>query len=114
MEDTGAEPLRVNELTGAEGGVWRIITRDSTHYIDLDLGTVTRVPGINAPQTINDRTRPLRTIDVLRVGSRGEWTMCTDGPDFDIDFFWANTSVVSRIEAISRDQLPGAGGDVAH
>lgn len=114
MADSGVEPIRVNELIGDEGGVWRVVTRDSTHYVDLERGTVTRVPGADAPPTVNDRARPLRTIDVMRVGDRGRWTMYTDGPDEDIDFFWAKTSLIAAIEAISRDELPGAGGVVAN
>lgn len=110
MADPEVEPTRVSELTGDEGGVWRVVTRDSTHYVDLERGTVTRVPGADAPPTVNDRARPLRTIDALRVGARGRWTMYTDGPDEVIDFFWADSSLVAAIEAISRDQLPGADG----
>ncbi|TFD04854.1 hypothetical protein E3T25_04905 [Cryobacterium sandaracinum] len=112
MADPESEPIRVNELRGDEGGAWRVVTRDSRHYFDLDLGTVTRVPGVNAPPTINDRARPLRSIDALRVGDRGRWTMYTDGWDEVIDYFWANTSIVAAIEAISRADLPGAGGVV--
>ena len=112
MADPESEPIRVNELRGDEGGAWRVVTRDSRHYFDLELGTVTRVRGAGAPPTINDRTRPLRSIDTLRVGARGRWTMYTDGWDEDVDFFWAQTSLVAAIEAISRDELPGAGGVV--
>ena len=112
MADPAVEPMHVTELRGDEGGAWRVTTRDSTHFFDLDLGTVTRVPGVNAPPTINDRTRPLRSIDTLRVGARGRWTMHTDGWNEDVDFFWAQTSLVAAIEAISRDELPGAGGGV--
>ena len=108
MTDSEVEPVRVIELSGDEGGAWRVITRDSSHYFDLDLGTVTRVPGAGAPPTINDLTRPLRTIDTLRVGARGRWTMFADGCDDDVDFFWASTSIVSSIEAIPRDELPGS------
>ena len=112
MADPAVEPIHVSELRGDEGGAWRVTTRDSTHFFDLDLGTVTRVPGVNAPPTINDRPRPLRSIDTLRVGDRGRWTMYTDGWDEQIDFFWANTSLVAAIDAISRGDLPGAGGVV--
>ena len=112
MAEPEVEPIRVSELLGDEGGAWRVITRDSRHYFDLDLGTVTRVPGTGAPPTINDQTRPLRSIDALRVGARGRWTMYTDGWDEAIDFFWASTSIVSAIEAISRDELPGPDGAV--
>ena len=113
MADPAVEPIHVSELRGDEGGAWRVTTRDSTHFFDLDLGTVTRVPGVNAPPTINDRPRPLRTIDTLKVGHRGRWTMLTDGWDDDIEFYWASTSTVAEIEAISRDELPGVGDAVS-
>jgi len=63
---------------------------------------------VNARPSINDRARPLRTIDALRVGERGRWTMLTDGWSDDVDFYWGNTSVIAAIEAISRGDLPGA------
>jgi hypothetical protein len=81
-------------------------------YFDLDFGTVTRVPGVNAPPTINDRTRPLRSIDTLTLGRRGRWTMVNDRPDDVIDFYWANTSLVISIERINHDDLPSASGAV--
>lgn len=112
MADPEDQPVHVSELTGDEGGAWRVVTRDSCHFFDLDLGIVTRVPGISAGSTINDRSRPLRTIDTLKVGQRGRWTMYTDGWEEDVDFFWASTSLVKAIEAISRAELPGAGGVV--
>jgi hypothetical protein len=108
---SGASPDydEVNELFGGEGGVWRVTTRDSSHYFDLDLGTVTRVPGINALPTVYDRTRPLRTIDTLQVGHRGRWTMRNDGWEDLNEFYWANTSVVITIQRIGRGGLPDAG-----
>ena len=89
MSTPDNEPVFVTELTGKEGGTWRVVTRDSNHYFDLDFGTVTRVRGANAGPTINDRTRPLRTIDGLRVGERGRWTMLTDG--------WSETSTTTGL-----------------
>jgi len=108
MTESGSESALVTVLTGDEGGVWRVVTRDSTHYFDLDRGTVTRVPGHHARPSINDQARPLRTIDTLEVGVRGRWTMRTTGWSEDIDFYWANTSEVRAIEAISRGDLPGS------
>ena len=34
----------VTELTGTEGGVWQVHTRDSTHIFDLDAWTDTPAP----------------------------------------------------------------------
>jgi hypothetical protein len=109
MTDASPEYDQVSELFGGEGGAWRVTTRDSSHYFDLDLGTVTRVPGANALPTVYDRTRPLRTIEALQVGHRGRWTMLNDGWEDVNDFYWANTSVVTTIQRIGRDELPGAG-----
>ncbi|KGJ76922.1 hypothetical protein GY21_08745 [Cryobacterium roopkundense] len=100
------------ELRGTEGGLWRVSTRYSFHYFDLERGTVTRVPGKNAGPSINDRPRPLRTIDTVIVGERGQWTMSTDGWSDDIDYFWANTSEVISIDAVEPHDFPGAGGVV--
>jgi hypothetical protein len=106
------EPSQVNELLGSEGGAWRVTTRDGEHYFDLDFGTVTRVPGINDLPTINDRTGPLCTIDTLRIGRRGRWTMLNERSDGVIDYYWAEASLVVSIERISHDDLPSAGGAV--
>jgi hypothetical protein len=38
----------VQELTGNEGGVWQVHTRDSIHVFDLDAWTIERKPGPNA------------------------------------------------------------------
>ncbi|GAB3123326.1 hypothetical protein [Glaciibacter psychrotolerans] len=89
----------VNALTGTEGGIWRIVTQGSTHVMDLDSGTVTRHPGPGRPSTVNDRPRPLRTIDACRVGARGHWTMLSD--DMLIDYYWQDTSVIRRIELLT-------------
>ena len=90
----------VTSLTGDEGGQWRVSTRDSTHYFDLDARTVTRVPGTNATPGINDVARPLRSIDTLTVGSGGRWTMHTDGWSDSIDYYWHESSLVAKIERV--------------
>jgi hypothetical protein len=91
-----ADELRLDAI-----GTWRVFTRDSSHLFDFVNGTVTREPGPNAPSTVNDRARPLRSIEACRLGERGRWTMHTDGWSDSVDFFWANTSVIHRIEKIS-------------
>ena len=93
-------PVTVEELTGAEPGQWRVVTRDSSHLVDLDERTVTRIPGPSAKPTINDRSRPLRLIRECRVGSRGRWLMEPDSPDSPVDYFWHVSSVIQRIELI--------------
>ncbi|TFD66079.1 hypothetical protein [Cryobacterium sp. Hh38] len=90
----------VTSLTGSEGGLWQVSTRDSTHYFDLDAHTVTRVPGTNATPGINDVARPLRSIDTLTVGRGGRWTMHTDGWSDSIDYYWHESSLVAKIERV--------------
>jgi len=98
----GPTPRRtVDGLIGTEGGKWNVVTRDSTHLIDLDNGVVTRVPGLDARPSINDQARRLRSFDLCRFGRRGHWTMFTDGWSDEIDFFWHDTSVIVRTELLS-------------
>jgi len=92
----------VTSLAANESGLWRVSTRDSNHYFDLDARTVTRVPGRNASPGINNVARPLRTIDTLTVGLRGHWTIHTHTWSATIDFLWHDSSVVERIERIER------------
>ena len=96
---TESNSRSVTELTMADTGRWRVTTRTSTHYLDLDARTTVRVPGASADPTINDRSRPLRSIEVCRVGESGRWTMHAEGSDRDdVDFFWAITSEIRSIE----------------
>ncbi|MEB0003691.1 hypothetical protein QN357_12205 [Cryobacterium sp. RTC2.1] len=48
------EPQEVTSLAGDEGGVWRVVTQGSSHILDLDAKTVTRIPGSGRPATFND------------------------------------------------------------
>ncbi|MEX1080170.1 MAG: hypothetical protein WED09_13805 [Homoserinimonas sp.] len=67
--------------------------------------TVRRVPGSGAAPSINDRTRPLRTIETCRVGERGAWTMHTDGRSDTVDFYWHYTSDIRSIERLADDEV---------
>ena len=100
MNRDKAIPVTAEELTGTESGRWRVVTRDSSHIVDLDERTVTRIPGSAAKPTINDRTRPLRLIRECRVGSRGHWLMEPDSTDSPVDYFWHVSSAIRRIELI--------------
>lgn len=99
-----------NELTGKEGGAWRVVTQGSSHILDLDAGTVTRIPGPGRPASVNDRARPLRTLEACRVGDAGRWTMFSD--DVMIEFYWHVTSRIRRIEqmAVAPDEYPNPRG----
>lgn len=65
---------------------------------DFDMRTVTRFPGPYAIRTVNDRPREVWYIEICQVGQRGRWKM--DHGDYfpDIDYYWADTSVIQRIE----------------
>ena len=98
VSEVDPEPETVAELTGRESGVWRVITRDSVHVFDFDMRTVTRFPGHDAVRTVNDRPREIWYIEICQVGKRGRWKMEHGGYFSDIDFYWADTSVIQRIE----------------
>jgi hypothetical protein len=81
-------------------GIWNVKTRDSMHVFDLDKGTVERIPGPYAHTNINDRPRPVRSVDTLVVGEPGRWTMFTDGWSDTVDYFWHVSSVIHSIEPV--------------
>ncbi|GAB2526654.1 hypothetical protein [Paramicrobacterium agarici] len=86
----------VIELTIHDVGVWIVHTQGSIHILDLDNKTATRVPGAGRTSSINDRTRPLRTLETCRVGERGRWTMTSDDPM--TDHYWHVTSTIRAIQ----------------
>lgn len=91
----------VDELTGTEGGIWRVWTQGSSYVMDLDQMTVTRHPGPNSGRSINDTTRPIRNLATCRVGRSGYWTMHAGGGVLDeIDLYWQVTTEIRKIERI--------------
>ena len=52
------------ELTGDDGGHWRVFTQRTTYDFDLDAGTVTRIPVPDSSRTINDCEHRILEIDV--------------------------------------------------
>ena len=100
----------VDELTGTEGGVWRVTTLGSSHIVNLMRGTVTRIPGAGRESTFNDVERPLRTLDACKVGEVGRWTMVSD--DYLTDFYWHRTSTIQRIERLTGLELGKANTEV--
>ena len=95
----------VTSLAASETGLWKVSTLYSSHYFDSDARTVTRVPGEDASPGINDVTRPLRRIETLTVGLRGRWTMHTAGWSDTVDFYWHESSVVTKIERVTVQDL---------
>lgn len=98
FDETG--PVTVQELSGEESGLWRVITRDSSYLVDLDSGTITRVPGTTATAGVNDRARPLRLPMKCIVGARGYWEMDPDPGEIFLDAYWQNSSLILQIERL--------------
>ena len=92
----------MKELTGTEGGVWHVHTRDSIHIFNLDAWTVERKPGPNTWVDPSDGPRRLRTIEACHVGERGHWTMKPD--DFLIDYYFHYSSVIKRIDRVQVEE----------
>jgi hypothetical protein len=98
--NASAQPT-VRELMGTEGGLWCVLTEGSSHYFDLDRGTVVRVPGPGAPPLLGDRVRLLRGIESCRVDSSGCWTLEADPWDQVNDYLLHTSSVIQEIRPIS-------------
>lgn len=96
-------------LTGHEGGVWIVTTRDSSYYFDLRLMTVTRRPGPNATRSVHDKRRPIRTIDSCQVGEKGRWTMEAEEWSM-LEYYWQVTTPVIGIDRQTDQADPGASG----
>jgi hypothetical protein len=96
MTDNDEPDSDVTELTGHEGGVWRVVTQGSSHILDLDHGTITRIPGLGSRASINDVERPLLDLGRCEVGARGYWRMMSDSAS--MSFYWHDSSVIRRIE----------------
>ena len=94
--------VTVQELTGTEGGMWKVHTRDSIHVFDLDAWTVERKPGPRARADPSDAPRRLRIIERCQAGERGHWTMKSD--DYFIDYYFHYTSVIQRIDCVGTDE----------
>jgi Calcineurin-like phosphoesterase len=92
-----ASAPQVTQLTLATGGRWMLHTLGSRHLVDLDNRTVERLPGPNAARTTSDGVHDLRTLDDVRLGKPGRWTM--HGND-TIDFFWHVSSVIRHVERL--------------
>ncbi len=102
-DDAAAAAVELTELTGTEGGVWHVVTRDSVHLFDLDAMTVVRNPGPEANPGLSYMARPLRSILACKVGERGFWTIHAEGFSDVIEYFWHSSSVVQRIEREPRE-----------
>ncbi|WP_327017620.1 hypothetical protein [Cryobacterium sp. MP_3.1] len=101
----------MDELSGDESWVWRVTTVCSSYIVNLQRGTVTRIPGIGSNVTFNDFERPLRTLDTCKVGETGYWTMKSD--DSFADYYTQQSTTIVRIELLTGTELGKAATDVA-
>ena len=97
MSDETTPGIHVSELVGSEGGTWTVTTAHSVYVFDLDAMIVTRHPGATASSTVNDVPRPIRTIDVCRVGACGRWTMHAEAFAPMLDYYWQISTPVRTI-----------------
>ncbi|WP_157962471.1 hypothetical protein [Homoserinimonas sp. OAct 916] len=97
----GRTDTTVTELTGREAGCWRVTTLGSSHILDFDRWSATRIPGKGASTTFNDRERPLLSIRTCRVGEGGFWTMDNDGWADPMEHYWHSSSEIQSIERIA-------------
>jgi hypothetical protein len=98
-----------DELTMSEVGLWVALSQTSAHLFDLDAGRVFRMPGFLAVEYLAVPGRDLRSIDVCRVGERGEWTMYPLGGKHVVGLTWHLSTEITRIARV--DGLFRLGGD---
>lgn len=88
----------VTELTGTESGVWHVHTAVSVYILDFDAWTLERRLGINADARFTDHPRPLRSVEICRVGEPA-FLSVFDG-DSPEGFRWQTTGDVTQIERV--------------
>jgi hypothetical protein len=86
----------VTELTGVETGVWHVGVADAVYVIDLDARTFARRPGPDADTRSTDHPRPLRGVEICRIGEPA-FLSVFDG-DAPGGFRWQTTGEITRIE----------------
>jgi hypothetical protein len=84
------------ELTGIETGVWLVHTRDSVYVVDFAARTLARRPILGTDFRSTDRVRPLRSVEICRIGEPAFWTIASD--DSSTGFVWQTSSDVTAIE----------------
>lgn len=95
----------VTDLTGVEAGVWHVHTGHGVYVLDLDARTLERRPGPEADARSTDRPRPLRGVEICRVGEPAFWTITSDEA---VDgYSWQTSSEVTRIERVGREHDDG-------
>ena len=88
------------ELSMKETGRWIALSQTSAHLFDLDARQVYRIPGFRAIEFVTDPGRGLRTLDICKVGERGEWTMYPLEGQHLVEFAWHISTEIAKITRI--------------
>jgi len=89
-----------SELSMNETGRWVALSQTSAHLFDLDARRVYRMPGFRVVEFVTDPGRGLRTLDVCKVGERGEWTMYPLEGQYLVDFAWHISTEIMKIARV--------------
>ena len=92
-----ASPAR--EALQTARGVWHVHTGDAVYIVNFQARTLERRPGINADLRSTDPPRPLRSVEICRVGEQAFFSVF-DG-DSPGGYRWQTTSEVTRIETVT-------------
>jgi predicted phosphodiesterase len=98
-----ASPAQVTQLTMETGGRWMLHTLGSRHLLDLDHLTVERIPRPDSARSTSDGLHYLRTLDEVRLGRPGRWTM---QGDYLIDHYWHVSSIIRHLERLPEARRP--------
>jgi len=88
------------ELSMKQTGRWIALSQTSAHLFDLDARRVYRMPGFHAVEFVTDPGRGLRTLDICKVGERGEWTMYPLEGQYLVDFAWHISTEIMKIARV--------------
>ncbi|MFE4951066.1 hypothetical protein ACFQ9V_13270 [Leifsonia sp. NPDC056665] len=96
------------EIRLGDAGVYLVTTVTTSIYrVDLAGATVERVGGYKRLEdTPSDGAHRLRTLNRVRVGERGQWTLHRNADDPDDGLIWYITSNVVSIVAIASPPTP--------
>jgi hypothetical protein len=100
LSGTGTLGEERAELTMKETGHWIAVSQTSAHLFDLDARRVYRMPGFCVVEFVTDPGRGLRTLDVCKVGERGEWTMYPLEGQYLVDFAWHISTEIVKIARV--------------
>lgn len=100
IPESGAGPTR--EPLQIARGVWHVHTGDAVYIVNFQARTLERRPGINADLRSTDRPRPLRSVEICRVGEPAFLTVFDD--ESSTGFRWQTTAEVTRIETVTGAQ----------